>query len=656
MSPLSTGLPRAIHKPALTVPGTTSDSKETVECLLEQDREAYSCFYGPVPFHNHLSHHLLAAYDLGASPSLLQAIYDKDAPELRPIAAEHKGETIEAQDVKVNSGNWREYLGQEIYYPNFLEFFSEEIKRLGGAGAYEYWVFSKDANDQGAYMTERFIGGALHPLIQMGYAIEFSSDAMIAQALAQTAVHRPYFPNLFSWNVPNDETTATESSHPLLSILAAAYESNILTPVLPYDPDALLTQRTQDALTPERQAEIRRLIACWVPSVLSVRTPEVLTNKPDLDELELKDKARELVFFATLLFAGTGRRGLDPRLDFFLMHVLTSSLFVVPLAAILTAPASRARLLSSYLGATLAILLVRGRPRIDPELLMQYTATPVPPSQRSQPETLKVADPWTTMLPHALAARDAHTVKAFRVLYAAAQRYGNIDRDYLCSHGGHRGEEKVDGSVFVRAAGVLLDVMGWVGPGGDGKEGTWDRSALGWDGAWAEEMRMKGLLSSDEHWRKDMPKSSVSNVSDESNSASILARSNNKMGSWRQGVLPAIIEITGRASSDSVINQVLDFSLPKSLCDIDPVVYETESTLHFFLTSVQASKSSVVIVNDDPLAMNLHLPGLAVLFDTYEQFAETNVNEANQVHPFVPLLTMAFRRGKQPEYRRRRIE
>jgi len=44
---------------------------------------------------------------------------------------------------------------------------------------------------------------------------------------------------------------------------------------------------------------------------------------------------------------------------------------------------------------------------------------------------------------------------------------------------------EVDGSVFVRAAGLVMGNLGWVGWGE--KKGAWDRSALGWDDAWKGE-------------------------------------------------------------------------------------------------------------------------------------------------------------------------
>lgn len=40
----------------------------------------------------------------------------------------------------------------------------------------------------------------------------------------------------------------------------------------------------------------------------------------------------------------------------------------------------------------------------------------------------------------------------------------------------------VDGSVFLRAAGMIMNLQGWVREGEE--EGNWDFSALGYDQAW----------------------------------------------------------------------------------------------------------------------------------------------------------------------------
>ena len=81
-------------------------------------------------------------------------------------------------------------------------------------------------------------------------------------------------------------------------------------------------------------------------------------------------------------------------------------------------------------------------------------------------------------------APDVHTVKAMCLLFYAAQGYGMTPPGAPDFPSGERqGEEthagiaKVDGSLFVRAAGVVMDTVGWVTHGQ--APGSWDASALG---------------------------------------------------------------------------------------------------------------------------------------------------------------------------------
>ena len=46
-------------------------------------------------------------------------------------------------------------------------------------------------------------------------------------------------------------------------------------------------------------------------------------------------------------------------------------------------------------------------------------------------------------------------------------------------------DSEMDGTIFVRAAGIVMDSLGWVDYGQEAR--TWDRSALGWDAAWDNE-------------------------------------------------------------------------------------------------------------------------------------------------------------------------
>ncbi|KAI0670778.1 hypothetical protein C8Q78DRAFT_1069524 [Trametes maxima] len=494
------GLPATIRQGLLNLPGATWETKRTVERLLEDDREKRHCFTNQLGFHNHLSHHLLAAYDLGAPSAVLQKIYNLEDEGL-PWNVDHQegagpGEPL----AEVTVQNWTDWLGDAKHYAGYLRFFTHEIIQRGVGDVLEQYVFAPAANGNESFMLLRFIGGALHPLIQTGYAAEFGSDAMVAQALAQAAVHKAFQPELFELTrPPQPENIAYQAGEPhhrqpskghsLLSIIRQAYDSEIMTPVMPYDPDALLSARFRAACTEARRAEIRRL-----SSLYHVDTAR--------GQLEFDEKVEELIWITTLLLVGSGRRGRKPRLDFFLMHFLNASLFVSSLLAAIPSSESKAALLRALVPTLLIYLTIRGRPRIDAVLAMSYTDTPRPPNASEdlpQPWPASIGDPrnaedfnpWPSIVASVVHAPDAHTLKAIRTLYYAAQRYGQAPPGSVPGafdtegRETHEGIAKVDGSLFVRAAGVVMNTLGWVTHGQSA--GQWDRSALGWDDAWKDE-------------------------------------------------------------------------------------------------------------------------------------------------------------------------
>ena len=82
---------------------------------------------------------------------------------------------------------YREYLGNEKHYHNYLVFFEREIQKKGyEAVIHEYCLKGDErAND----MLVRMFMGFLHPIIHLGFGVEFKQPAIIAEALAQAAVH-----------------------------------------------------------------------------------------------------------------------------------------------------------------------------------------------------------------------------------------------------------------------------------------------------------------------------------------------------------------------------------------------------------------------------------------------------------------------------------
>jgi len=479
--PLRAGL---IHSASTDASGTA------LEELLHKDYVSHHCFFNDLGFHNHLPHHLVAAYDMGATTALLKLIDDELTPTLRPI--DRQGEDI-------TESNWTTRLGERQAYGSYLAFFADEITKNGVAETMRKYVMAPEANGNESLMLARVLGGALHPFHQIGFGAEFGQDYMIAQGLAMAAVTSAETPK-FVLDIPSGLPEIAKSSKgvTLLGLLREVYDSPILKPVLPYQPGSLASSRFKKlSENPDRGTELKRIYAKW-----SIDT--TLTGAAA--EQHFADKAEECLWQATLLLAATGRPNRAPRLDFFLMHILTSALCIPSLLAILPDPMHKAQLLQGYARTSALFVLLRGRPRIDIPLLMSYTEFPRPPKNAAPGGTHAIGDPqsaagetnpWLALVQNALHHKDAHVLKVVRTLYYCGVRYGSKTAGRAIGARDEKGEEthvgaaKMDGTIFVRAAGVVSDTLGWITYGG--KEGEWDRSALGWDAAWEEKEETASL-------------------------------------------------------------------------------------------------------------------------------------------------------------------
>jgi len=267
---------------------------------------------------------------------------------------------------------------------------------------------------------------------------------------------------------------------------------------MPYDPNLLISKRRLLACEGGRPAEIRRLVALWWSPSSSDSAPAPMSQS------EIEHKIEELFYFATLVLVGTGKPNRPPRLDFNLMHVLTATLFVPSILEALNL-ANKRRLLEAMLLEVIMQVVTRGRPRVDPLLVMSsFTASPHPPAiSQGRPnhntgDAIGTEDdcinPWLAIIEESTHAPDAHVVKAIRSLCYAAKLYGETPAGSVpgAFRGGagdgkeetHVGMGRLDGTLFVRAAGIVMDVLGWVTHGQ--KAGTWDRSCLGYEEAWAQ--------------------------------------------------------------------------------------------------------------------------------------------------------------------------
>ena len=202
---------------------------------------------------------------------------------------------------------------------------------------------------------------------------------------------------------------------------------------------------------------------------------------------EVERKMEELVWLGSLIY-GVG--GLTPngyRSNFFLcdfsfndgeqmlihiscrMHVVTSSLFLPSLIAYLS-PRSQALLLRGYLYTVLSWWVMCGRPALNIKSFM--TTTSVEPSVPTTPapgtplttETTPTPNPFLPILQSAITHPADHLIKIQRTFAHFDTLYGTRPAGYFKGTE-LEDAELLDGSLFLRAALLTADYIGWVREG-----------------------------------------------------------------------------------------------------------------------------------------------------------------------------------------------
>lgn len=299
------------------------------------------------------------------------------------------------------------------------------------------------------------------------------------------AVTSPFPALLFSFeNPPNPEGGAPS----LLELMRELYDNDKLGPVMPYNKDFDIYDNMRNFMQSDKPKEAAKLIAKYYIDEAG-------------GDAEFDAKVEECFWVSVLIMFATGKEGRKPRLDFFLMHLVTSTIFFPSLFRVISNPTYKANLLRGFFSNVVLLTILRGRPVIKPNLLMSYTDVPRPPVkiEAPPPHPLNLSDPandedynpWPVLISAGLPYPDSHHPKVLRSLVYAAEHYGDVapgeaigsflhDSDTES----HPGTSKMDGTIFVRAAGMLMDYMRWTMYGEPPLEHDWDRSGLGWDEAW----------------------------------------------------------------------------------------------------------------------------------------------------------------------------
>ncbi|KAF8551785.1 hypothetical protein OG21DRAFT_1512319 [Imleria badia] len=456
------------------LPGANLDSVATLQGVLKDNHQRHHIFCNDAKFHNHIPYRALAIYALGGTAATIREYYQRDRRRQRPAIPSPEPITEE---------NFISHLGDEKFYQGYVSFFSQQASEKSVASTLEEFIFSEKYNfregsdaDSQPEMLSHFFQGLVHPMIHIGYGVEFGLKGMLVEGLALAAVEtlrvRGSFPaSLFAPSLTNVvEHTANRlssfalgapgtTSLPNVSKMGGVHAFDIVARIL--KDDTFEHRDPTDPLDP-----FSEILAEYSPTIKG----HAEQWSVDLNQTgEVERKMEELVWLSSLIY-GVG--GLTPngfKSDFFLMHMVTSSLFLPSLIASLSAR-SQILILRGYLSTVLTWWVMRGRPALNIKSFM--TTTSVEPSVPTTPapktplttETTPAPNPFLPILRSAMLNPHAHVLKSQRSFAHFHTLYGRRAAGYFKGTE-LEDAELLDGSLFLRVSLLTADYTAWVREG-----------------------------------------------------------------------------------------------------------------------------------------------------------------------------------------------
>jgi len=342
----------ASQKPQFYVKGLKAESAEKASQLLQVNHEKHHIFFNQSGFHNHIAHHLLTLFALNASPEELQKAYDANVSYQRPSEPLEKAIVNDMHKPK----RFKSYLGQEKYYYDFLVYFQQEIDKSGWQSVLQEHLFAETelADD----MLARMFAGFLHPIIHLGFGIEFQQPAIIAEALAQAAVHDNWIASLFFGceRAAKESRSKDEPRKTIVQILEECRKDDKLSKAAHWDDG----NKVRDGIIKRAPEEMIKYATHYT-----------------VKEGELEEKTAEMINAVVYYTAAAQRPPHQVKFDFYFIHCLNSSIFfsafLSPSSSL--SPAIQRRLLEWKIWMDITMYVSRGCPTLLVDEITDYAPT-----------------------------------------------------------------------------------------------------------------------------------------------------------------------------------------------------------------------------------------------------------------------------------------
>ncbi|KAF2189042.1 hypothetical protein K469DRAFT_660000 [Zopfia rhizophila CBS 207.26] len=373
------------------VEGLKQESADKASELLMLNHAKYHIVFNDVGLHNHIVHHLMSLWPLGATPSEIQAAYDLNKKYQLPQYRHAASVSVKLKDPAF----FKESLGKPKFYTDYLKFFQDEIAERGAPDVLNEYVFKGD--ERADSILGRMYSGFLHPIIHLGFALEFSQPCIAAESLASACIHD-------DWPLPIIQPVESHlASHPnlpstsLLSVIHSLHSNpKIRSAVQPTDPP----NRVTHGLIPRVGSDLIPHLAKW----------RVAPTQKDIEF-----RTAEMAHVCAYLSGAAQKPGKAVGIDFFMMHNTNLSVFYSAFMGLdWLSLENKARLLT-WKGWMDAVLYAAcGCPTLYIERIHSYSP--------------KLPGDWDGIVKRACAYQDdGHTSKLIRALMHAEK----VSRPYL---------------------------------------------------------------------------------------------------------------------------------------------------------------------------------------------------------------------------------
>lgn len=238
-------------------------------------------------------------YGVGAPASAIEKQFKQNAEyqmPRKPVNSSH------VQDM-ADPEKFMKFLGKAQFTGDFLEFFRRELETKGVEKVLQEYLFAGD--ERADTMFGRLYAGFLHPIIHLGFGLEFKQPAIVCEALAQAAVHQNWL-TPFLLDAEKAAKSASPSQKTLPELLEEIRQDEKLSKAAHWEDG----NKIRDGIMKRAPEEAIKYVSQWT------------VEQDDLDR-----KTAEMINSAIYYTAGAQHPPKQVKFDFYFMHCVNASIF-----------------------------------------------------------------------------------------------------------------------------------------------------------------------------------------------------------------------------------------------------------------------------------------------------------------------------------------